>query len=193
MSPRQNRHHRDDHGGALADHKPHHGEADGGCKPVFLADKINHIDAPHPADLFRKLGKGGDAGFADAVEIAIDAGVHAGHGDGERDDAQKRGSPRFQQQVCRNRLRIDIDAGCTADGERHRQNEARPECAEGTFVIAGARFTCHILGDGGLDAGHGEGKGQRQHGGDELVEAHALRTEYIGEKNTVKKADKAAD
>ena len=44
-----------------------------------------------------------------------------------------------------------------------------------------------------MNAGHGEGKGQGKYRGDELVEAHALRAEYIGEKNTVKKADESAD
>ena len=49
----EDRHHGDDHGGAFADHKADHSEADGGGKPLPFADKINQIDASHAADLFR--------------------------------------------------------------------------------------------------------------------------------------------
>ena len=147
---------------------------------MFLTDKINQVDASHPADLLRELREGGDGGFADAVKVAVDAGVHACHGDGERDDAKERGGSRFQQQVACDRFCVHIDAEGADRRERHCKKKTRPERAEGVFVVAGARLTCHIFGDGGLDAGYREGEGEGQHGGDELVEAHALRAEYAG-------------
>ena len=55
-----------------------------------------------------------------------------------------------------------------------------------------ARLTGDIFGDCGLYAGDGQSEGERQHGGDQLIDTHALRTEHIGQKDTVEKADKAA-
>ena len=147
---------------------------------MFLADKIDQVYAANPENLFRELGKGGNGSPADAVEIAVDAGVYTGHRNGERNDAKKRGSPLLQKKIRCDRFRIYIDAERAGCGERHRHKKACPECTERIFIIAGARFARHIFGDGGLYAGHGKRKREGQHGGDELVEAHALRAEHIG-------------
>ncbi len=193
MRTGQDRYDRDDHGGALTDHKSYHGEADRGCKAVFLADKVDQVDASHPTDLFRELRKGGNSSLADAVEIAVDAGMDCCHGDGESDDAKQRGRPLLHQEDAGNVFCAQIDIEGTGDGERHCQKEAGPERAEGSFVIAGGGLARHILGDSGLDAGYGQGEGKGQHRRDELVDAHAFCTEYVGEEDTIKKADKAAD
>ncbi len=56
-----------------------------------------------------------------------------------------------------------------------------------------AVFACHVFGDGCLDTGDSERKGKGKHRGDQLIDSHALRAEYVGQKDTVKEADQAAD
>ncbi len=189
----QNCHYRYDHGGAFPDHKAHHGEADRGRKPVLLADIIDQVDAAHPTDLFRELGKGRNAGFADAVEVAVDTGMNGSHGNGEGDDAKQWGRPLLHQKDAGDVVRTQIDIEGAGDGERHCQKKTCPERAKGTLIITGGGLAGYVFGDGGLDARDREGEGEGQHGRDELIDAHALRAEYIGEKNAVEKADKAAD
>lgn len=64
---------------------------------MFPAGIVNQIDTSHTADLFCQLGDGRNRGLADAIEIAVDTGMHAGHGDGYRYDAKKRCRARFHQ------------------------------------------------------------------------------------------------
>ena len=148
----QNRYHRDDHGSTLADHKPHHGKADRRSKAVPQTDKVNQVDASHAADLFCQLREGGDGGFPDSEKIAVDAGMHAGHGNGEGNDTKQRSSTFFQQKGHGDLICVQIDRGCAGCGEKHSEKEACPEGAKGIFVVTGARLACHIFGDGCLDA-----------------------------------------
>ncbi len=193
MGPGQNCNHGYDHGSALTDYKTCYGKADRRYKTVLSAHKIDQIDASYAADLFRQLGEGGDGGLAYAVKITVDAGVYACHGNGEGNDAKQRRGTLLQKKRHGDLICVQIDCQGAGDGKRHGQQKTGPECAEGIFIVPRACFICHIFGNGSLNAGHREGEGKSKHRGNELIDAHAFRAENIGKKDTIKKADKAAD
>ena len=105
----KNGNHRYNHGCALPDNEPDDGEADGRRHVVLSANVINHIDTADAEYLFRQLGKGGDCGLSDAIEIAVDAGVDRCHGNGEGYNAQQGGRSWFHKEGCGNPIRIGID------------------------------------------------------------------------------------
>ncbi len=181
-----------DHGSGFADHQSDYRKTDGRRHVVLPADVIDQIDAPHPADLLRQLRYGGDGGLTDSVKIAVDAGVGGGHRNGQRDDAQKGRRAFFHQKSDGDPVRIEIDAVCGGCRQRHGDEKTRPKRAERCFVVAGTGFTGHIFGDGGLYAGNGQCEGERQYGRYQLIDPHAFRTEYVGQKDPIEKADKAA-
>ena len=108
-----------DHGSTFSDDKPHNGKADGGFIPSLQTEIINEIHASHTHDLLGKLTDGGHNCFFDAVKIAVDAGVHSGHGNGQGDDAKQRSSPLFQQERNGNLIGKAIDEKCAQNGNCH--------------------------------------------------------------------------
>ena len=114
--------------------------------------------------------------MADAVKIAIDAGVNRSHGNGEGNDPKKRGSPLFHKEKDGNLIGIAVDAYGTQNGQCHGQNKTGGQMQNRPFVVFCGGFPGHIFGNSGLYTGHRQGKGQGKDRGDELINAHAFRT-----------------
>ena len=88
MRPCQNCNDRDNHGGTFTDNQTGYGKTDGRFHVMLSAEVVDQIDRAHTAKLFRQLGYGRNGGFADAVEVAVNTGMHGSHRDGQGDDAQ---------------------------------------------------------------------------------------------------------
>lgn len=108
-----------DHGSAFSDDKPHNGKTDCGRIPFLQAEIINEIHASHTHDLLGELTDGGHNCFFDAVKIAVDAGVHRGHGNGQGDNAKQRSSPLFQQERNGDLISKTVDEKCAQNGNCH--------------------------------------------------------------------------
>lgn len=160
---------------------------------MFTAGIVDQIDTPHTKNLFGQLGDGRNRGPADAIKIAVDTGMHAGHGDGHGYDAKQRRRAHFHQAGGSDIIGPLINQGCAQKGEGKRHKKACPQCAEGIFIVMCAGLAGYIFGDGSLYAGDGECKGEGKYRGNQLIDSHAFSTEYIGQKDSVEEADQAAD
>ena len=82
----------------------------------------------------------------------------------------------------------------TSTEDRQWQGEgcAREQDAQRSAVILCACLGGDIFRDGCLDPGGSEGKGQRHHGRDQLIDSHSLLSEGLREKCSVEKTDQSA-
>ena len=183
----------DQHGSGFADNEAHYRKTDGRSITFTRIIDVNQIYAADPYDLFRQLCQRGHGSFTDAIKVAVDAGMDGGHGDGKRDDAQQRRSPRFKQKFRRYGIRKQVDISGTSGRKQHGNTESGEKGAEGTSVIMCRGFVCHKFGDSGLYTGDGDGESQRQNRGGKLIQSHSFGAEHPGEENPVKKADETAD
>ena len=71
---------------------------------MSFAYMIDQVDGADTADLLSQLSDGGDGRFAYTVEVSVDAGVHGGHGDGERYDPKQGRGPCLHQKSHGNPL-----------------------------------------------------------------------------------------
>ena len=116
----------------------------------------------HAADaeaLLKELAKRRKGGFFDAVIVAVDAGVDAGGGKGERRDPKQRGAARLFQEGKGDEVRFLIDEQGAED--REKAGDAQPAQQDAETAADGIfRFGRHKFGNGALDAGGAKRKGR---------------------------------
>ncbi len=154
---------------------------------------IDQIDRTDTEDLLCELGDRGDRGFADTIEVAVDAGMDSRHGNGEGDDAQQRCSAALQKEGYGNGIGVQIDTQRAASGQSHSHQETGQERAERSMIVMRACFAGDVFRDSRLKAGYCQGERECEYRRDQLVNAHALSAESVREENTVKETDKAAE
>ncbi len=112
------------HGCCFSDDKTNDSKADGWFHAAGTANIVNCINTADSYDLFGQLTGRRDGCLTDAVEVAVDTGVHGCHGNGQGNDAKQRSSPLFHKEINSNFIRKTVNTAHAQKGKRHGNHKA---------------------------------------------------------------------